>query len=112
MDATWTVYAIAGSVLIGVIAFLAFAVYSNNSAGSQIVREWALNHRYKLIRCHRCFCFTGPFMLGFLGASRRPIFAVTVADDSGAERCGWVRVGGLLLGVNSHKAEVRWAKQA
>ena len=79
------------------------AFFAENRIGQRHVRDWAHDAGYKLVRSHRCFFFTGPFVLGIL--DKRPIFEITVADDSGTHHHGWIRVGSDVLGVWSRTSE-------
>jgi len=96
------------------IARLVSVIYLREVFGQRraehLLRLWAARNGFEIIEFANCFFLTGPFLLGWIGTSRRPIFRVLIKDRDGNRRSGWVRVGGSLLGVWSNVATVKWAK--
>jgi hypothetical protein len=72
----------------------------------EILRGWAKEAGMEVVSAEKRYWRTGPF---FLRHSRGQfVYRITVRDPAGAERSGWIRVGGWLGGVLSNKTNVIW----
>src|SRR5204862_3092721 len=73
---------------------------------ASLLKRWAGRNSYRIIhREHRWF-FQGPFSWNL---SNLPVvYRVTVEDQQGNLRGGWVRCGHWLWGLLSDGVEVRW----
>ena len=71
-----------------------------------ILQEWADDNGYQLLQAEYRWFRKGPF---FWTSSRgQVVYYVTVLDQQGRERKGWVRSGSWWLGLFSNKVEARW----
>src|SRR5262245_8247254 len=75
-----------------------------------LLQRWAKQNGFRIVREEYCWFSKGPF---FWTSSRgQTVYYVTVEDKDGVRRNGWVRCGGLFLGLFSDKVEVRWDDEA
>lgn len=90
-----------------VFLYLVFAHINNwfEARSELALRQWARSANYDLLK-HERKLDPGPF--SWLTTWCQTVFHVTVVDDRGHTRRGWVRCGNMLIGVVSLKAEVRW----
>jgi hypothetical protein len=84
---------------------VAALVWWQHSRANEIVRQWAQRSGVELLSAQKRYLRTGPFLLYARGQF---VYRVVVRDHDGADRSGWLRVGGWLAGVLSHKAEIVW----
>jgi hypothetical protein len=75
------------------------------SRASEILTRWAQNSDYEIVSSRRCWFWRGPF---FWASKSQEVYYVTVRTADGQLRRGWVRCGGMFLGVLSDEAKVRW----
>lgn len=68
--------------------------------------RWASSNGYRLLKFGQPLVEATPFP--FTLSKSQHIFKITVADSTGSERAGYVRLGGFWRGLSSPKAEVRW----
>ena len=95
--------------LLGILAVLAIVVLSlmwHFGRSQTILQQWADQNGYRIIDQRYRNFFKGPF---FWTTSRgQTVYSVTVEDDHGRRRTGWVRCGGWFLGLLSDHVDVRW----
>jgi acetamidase/formamidase len=94
------------SALSMMVLLVAGLLWLQNSRADQIVRDWAEATGVELISAEKRYVRTGPFFLNH--ARGQFVFRITVRDQAGAERAGWIRVGGWLAGMLSDKTKVIW----
>jgi hypothetical protein len=94
----FTLCAILSLVAIG-LAFWIHVWRSNN-----LLQTWVKRNKFELVSKQNCWRFSVPLASG----RGQTIYFVTVKDERGSLRSGWVRCGGIFLGLNSNKVEVRW----
>lgn len=73
------------------------------------VDQWAQQNGYEIISRQRRTMFRGPFWL--TTSKSQEVYEITVRDRDGNQREGYVRVGGMFLGMMSDNLEVRWKDQ-
>ena len=95
--------------LVLIAAFIAW-VRLFSRRGLSILREWAANNHFELITYQERSAGGGPFKWWRNGRGQI-IFSITVRDETGQERAGWVRCGSYLRGVFVKKVEVQWADE-
>jgi hypothetical protein len=94
--------AIIFAVIAIVLSFYKLTIWRANS----ILRNWALENGFEVLRFERCF-FTGGF--GWFTTSRNQIvYSILVRDRSNEERSGWLRCGSYFGVLFSNEAEVKW----
>ena len=82
------------------------SVFWHNSRSISVLENWARENNFDILEREQRLWFKGPF---FWTTSRgQTVYHVTVRDNNGAVRSGWVRCGGWFLGLMSDHAEVRW----
>lgn len=92
------------AVFVITLVILAWAWHFSRSRS--ILQKWADDNGYQLLQAEYRWFRKGPF---FWRASRdQVVYYVTVRDQLGRERRGWVRCGSWLLGMFSNRADVRW----
>jgi hypothetical protein len=75
-----------------------------------ILEQWAADNGFELLSSENRTFFRGPFFL--TTSKNQTVYYVKVRDREGKVRQGWVRCGGLFLGLMSDAAEVRWEKES
>jgi hypothetical protein len=73
---------------------------------SSLLHQWAERNGYRVVRQQYRNFFRGPFF--WTTTKGQTVYYVTVEDDAGNRRSGWVRCGGWLFGLLSDHVEVRW----
>ena len=68
--------------------------------------RWASANGYRLLKFAQPMIERTPFP--FTPSKSQHVFRITVADSTGCEREGFVRLGSIWRGLSSAKAEVRW----
>lgn len=95
--------------LLGVVPFLAIVVLGvawHFGRSSSLLEGWARKNGYRIIdKEYRTF-FRGPFF--WTTGKDQTVYHVTVEDQHGRRRSGFVRCGGWFLGLLSDNVEVRW----
>jgi hypothetical protein len=96
--------------LVAVIAIVILAWVWHFSRARSILQKWADDNSYPLLQTEYCWFRRGPF---FWTTSRdQAVYYVTVLDQQGHERRGWVRCGSWFFGMFSNQADVRWEERA
>jgi hypothetical protein len=90
--------------LIAVAIILAMVWHFGRS--SSLLRQWAEENGYRIVRKRYRNFFKGPFF--WTSTSGQTVYYVTVEDDAGNRRSGWARCGGWWFGLLSNHVEVRW----
>ena len=95
--------------MLAIVLFVAVGVglvVFHFSRSDALLRRWAEENGYRLLRQEYCWFFKGHF---FWTSSRgQTVYYVVVEDPSGEVHRGWVRCGSWWFGLLSDKAEVRW----
>jgi hypothetical protein len=96
-------------VIVVFVVFVVLAILSMvwrfRRADSLLV-QWAERHGYRLISQEYRSFFKGPFF--WTSSKGQMVYYVSVKDSEGNLRRGWVRCGGLFLGMLSDNVEVSW----
>jgi hypothetical protein len=106
MISTMTIALLIGAAVIAAaVGFL----LANRLRSTAILRKWAAEHRLRIVQVKRCFT-CGPFP--WFASSKTIVFTVSVTDDSGRIRNGWVRCGSRYGGVLfCDDADVIWKEE-
>lgn len=72
----------------------------------QIIEHWAEQNGFKVIRARQAFFYKGPFTFSY--SKGQPVYRVTIEDQNGLPRSGWLRCGSWMMGVFSDVADMRW----
>jgi hypothetical protein len=98
----WVIVAVA----VVVATLLALLVAWSFRRSAFLLEEWAVGHHYQVLDRHYCWFCKGPFT--WTSSNGQAVYRVTVADERGNRRCGWVRCGGWFWGLLSDQVEARW----
>jgi len=72
----------------------------------EILQRWANGAGMQIVSAQRRYFRTGPFFMN--QARGQFVYRIVVRDHSGTERAGWLKVGGLFVGVLSDESMVIW----
>jgi len=91
---------------IAILAIIGGRIWHHLKA-EQMLREWSEREGHEWIESeYRSGGLQNPYSGLFSG--KEAVFRVTVKDASGAVRSGWVRLGGMFLGLSSDEVAVTW----
>jgi len=91
-------------VFLPLILVVTALVWLQHSRANEILQQWAQSAGVQLVSAQKRYLRTGPMSY----ARGQFVFRIVVRDKAGAERTGWLRVGGWLAGVLSDKTKVIW----
>jgi len=92
-----------------VVAFIASVIWLHFHRSNVILRRWAGRNDFRIVLSEYRPFFKGPFF--WTSSNGQTVYYVTVEDDKGQRRHGWVRCGGWWMGMLSDAAEVRWVEE-
>jgi hypothetical protein len=96
-----------GLFALGAVAVLIWlGLWWHFERSSSLLRQWAANNGYRIVRQEYCHFFKGPF--SWTSTKGQTVYQVVVEDSAGTRRRGWVRCGGWWLGLLSDNVEARW----
>jgi hypothetical protein len=81
------------------------SMWWRTSRSHSILERWAAENGLHIVAKRYCWFFAGPF---WLSADGQTVYYVTVEDQEGRRKNGWVRCGGWFFGLTADAAEVRW----
>ena len=90
---------------LGIVVLVVLSIVWHFGRSSSILEQWANQHGYRILSREYC-CIKGPFI--WTSGKDQVVYYVTIEDESGQKRQGWVRCGGLFLGMLSENVDVRW----
>ena len=94
-------------VLIFVGVLFAIASWNwHHTRGRQLLSAWAEREDLTLLSAEECWLWRGPFW--WRSGQGNAVYRVVVRDARGRTREGYVRCGGLYLGMWSDQVEVVW----
>jgi len=76
------------------------------SRAREILERWANRNSYKLVASEYRGFAKGPFF--WTSSKGQAVYYVTVQDERGKIRKGWVRCGGWWSGLMSDEATAKW----
>jgi hypothetical protein len=89
-----------------VLAIVGAGYYWQSSRSRSLLEGWATRNGYQIMQLERRYLCSGPFF--WTTSKGQTVYYVTVRDDQGQVRSGFVRCGGWWLGLWSAKTDVRW----
>jgi hypothetical protein len=92
-----------------VLLFLVLAILLivwHFSRSNDLLHGWAHENGLRIVRQEYRHFFKGPFF--WTTSKGQTVYYVTVKDDNGNQRNGWVRCGGWFFGLLSNNVDVRW----
>jgi len=92
--------------LVAALGLVALVVAWHFRRGASLLSGWAERNGYQVVHSEYRYFFRGPFF--WTTSNGQAVYRVTVADQAGNARSGWVRCGGWLLGLLSDHVEARW----
>ena len=98
-----------GSLTLMILFFAFLAISSitwHFSRSRSILEQWAAKNGFKILHREYRTIFRGPFSA--FTTRGQTVYYVTIRDQQGVERSGWVRCGGILFGLLVDKADVQW----
>ena len=87
------------------IAAIALTIWHGARAQSML-ENWAAVEGYRIVSCERRTFRRGPFF--FTSGKGHEVYRITVEDQSGQIKSGYIRCGGFLFGLLSDRVDVRW----
>ena len=72
----------------------------------RLLDRWAERTGYRIIDADYRNVFRGPFF--WTTSKGQTVYRVTIQDENGRTRSGWVRCGGWWFGLWSDHVEARW----
>jgi len=88
------------------IIFSGLGIWFAHTRGNTILQDWADVNGLQILRKEFRYFRQGPFW--WRTGNGRVVYFVTVRDEQGRQRSGWVRCGSWLGGLLSDKADVIW----
>ena len=92
--------------LLPVALGVAALVWWQHVRADEILRQWANAAGVQIVSAQKRYFRTGPFFL--MHGRGQFVYRIVVRDLAGAERTGWIRVGGWWVGVLSAKTAAIW----
>lgn len=89
-----------------IVALAIAATIAQNARARSMLTAWAARERLTLVSSERCWFWLGPFWLR--SGKDNVVYRVTVRDEDGRMRRGYVRCGGFFLGMWSDAVAVEW----
>ena len=96
----------AGFAIALVVIAVVAAIWWRHTRSRALLTAWAERNGYRILRQEYRLFRRGPFF--FTTAKGHVVYYVTVQDQPGLVRRGWVRCGSWWLGLVSDKVQVRW----
>ena len=94
--------------MLAVAALVVVIVVLTSARGGDILTRWAQENGFTILERQQVVFYKGPFTL--TSTRSQIVYRVTVQDNTGSTRSGWVRCGSWWGGLISNAAEVRWDK--
>jgi hypothetical protein len=92
--------------VLALIAFVGLMLWWHFSRSASFLEQWAAKNGYRIVSREHRYLRKGPFFWTF--SRGQTVYYVTVEDEQGNQRHGWVRCGNWFFGLLSDNAEVRW----
>jgi acetamidase/formamidase len=98
-----------GCVAAIIIVFVVFGIANfvwRTERGGDLLDQWATSNGFSIVSRERRSLVTGPFF--FRKGKGQDVYYVTVQDSDGQQRSGYVRLGGMFMGMLSDQVDVKW----
>ncbi len=82
------------------------ALILKTSRSQSLLDQWAQQNGFRIVNSERRMLMRGPMFL--TTTKGQEVYYVTVEDQAGKVRSGYVRCGGKMLGMLSDNVDVRW----
>ncbi len=89
-----------------VLGLIILTITWHFSRSNSLLQQWARRNGLRIIQQEYRHFFRGPFF--WTTSKGQTVYYVTVEDQQGNRRRGWVRCGGWFLGLLSDHVEARW----
>jgi hypothetical protein len=89
-----------------VVVFVALQMWWHFSRSNSLLQAWAAEHGLRIVSQQYCWFRKGPYF--WTSSRNQTVYHVTVEDEAGNIRRGYVRCGSWLLGLLSSEVDVRW----
>jgi hypothetical protein len=93
-------------LVVAIILLIIIMVVWQKTASSDRLGQWAQTQGYELLSVERRSMFRGGF--SWTTSKGQEVFRITIRDQDGHVRKGYVRVGGYVLGQLSDNIDVKW----
>ena|SRR6478736_415324 len=90
----------------GIAIFIFVTTIWHFSRSRSVLEQWADQSGYEILHSEYRNFARGPYF--WTTSKGQTVYYVTVRDNRGHVRTGWVRCGGWFLGLMTDQAEVRW----
>jgi hypothetical protein len=97
-----------GAIFMAVLMLVLFvgSIAWTFSRSQSLIRAWADENGYRLIDYQYRWIARGPFF--WTTSKSQTVYRLTVEDERGNVRSGWVRCGSWIGGLWSRRVDVRW----
>jgi hypothetical protein len=94
--------------LLGLLLLILGLAYDRYRIGiaRRMVETWALQNRFHVTTLKRCFYFNDPSFL--MRSNVQFVFKISVEDEEGKVRTGWIRCGHWFLGLVRDQVTIFW----
>jgi hypothetical protein len=86
------------------LIFLSFAWQKRRSEA--LINGWARANGLTIVDKESRTFLRGPMF--WTTSKGQTVYRITVRDQYGSQRTGWIRCGGRWMGLHSDKVDVRW----
>lgn len=76
------------------------------SRAQSVLEQWASQNGYEIVESERRILRRGSFW--WRTGKGQKVYRVRIVDRTGRQRSGYVRCGGMFLGMMSDAADVEW----
>ncbi len=101
-----TTWLIAAAIVVPTTALIVFAVIWSNRRAEALLARLAEENGFRIVEKEERQLRRGPFF--WTSSKGQVVYHVTVEDQQGQLRRGFVRLGSWGRGIFSDQAEVRW----
>ncbi len=92
--------------LLAIVVITIVVLSWRGTRSNELIDQWARANNLQILQKEARNFLRGP-MFWTTGKSQT-VYRITVIDQNGRQRSGWVRCGGMFLGLHSDKIDVRW----
>jgi hypothetical protein len=89
-----------------IVGFAIVSIVWSFGRGQSMLNNWAKANGFRIIDAERRSLRRGPFL--FTTGKGQEVHYVAVEDAQGQRRSGYVRCGGMFLGMMSDAVAVKW----
>ncbi len=92
--------------LLAIVVITIVVLNWRGTRSNELIDQWARANNLQIVQKEARNFFRGPMF--WTTSKSQTVYRITVVDQAGRPRSGWVRCGGIWLGLHSDKVDVRW----